>query len=149
VEASAVRVGAYRVAVLLPDAQGRPVSPGPGGQVSREHVNRAFLAVAWPEDPRAGHRAYAVNHTLLVAERVNEDGSLAGAEPPIAALPALVVLDAAAERPVVVSTLPAPWTIPMGRAQKRWMRNRLAEMGVPVPAGLAAEPEPKPKQAGR
>ncbi|MHC4469353.1 MAG: hypothetical protein ACYS99_00180 [Planctomycetota bacterium] len=132
-----VTVGPYRVAVLLPDEDGRPVSAGSGDRVDPEYAARAFLVLAWPERPHTGHRAYSVNQTLLLAEHTNADGAFSGASLPGVPYPRLAERDAETGRLSVAGAFPEPWTVPLERVQKRWLRNHLGARGVPVPEGLA------------
>jgi hypothetical protein len=129
------RVGTYRLAVLLPNADGIPVLPSSGNTVDPRASAVAFLAVAWPE--HVGHsalRAYAVNQNLIVREYRNDDGEISGSALPD--FPALTLLEPNARRFILTKFWPAGWETVLPELQLDHRRAALERLSLPVPVVL-------------
>jgi hypothetical protein len=137
-EGDSIRIGAYRLAVLLPDREGLPVPPSAVARVDPRAAALCFLAVAWPlRTGQGAYRAYAVNHELLVWEQRNEEAPLTGPEVP--RFPPLVLYEANTD-----NILPAPfWTVDWERllphGQAEFVRQQARELNLPLPAILAED----------
>jgi len=133
-EGDSVRIGAYRLAVLLPDRQGSPVPLSAADTVDPRAAAIAFVAVAWPVRTGEGaYRAYAVNQELLVWEQRNEEHPLTGPEVPRFPHQKLVFFEAN-----TANVLPAPfWTVDWERvlphAQASFVRKKAKELDFPLP----------------
>jgi len=115
----------YRVAVLLPGPDGRPLLRRDARRISPDLAAHAFLAIAWPvEAGRTGDRAYCVNQDLLVLEHPNEAGEYSGRAYPG---PPVERLASRKQGPVEIAPPPEGFDTALRREQEKDLAEKVPE----------------------
>lgn len=131
-EGDSIRIGAYRMTVLLPDHEGLPVPPSARASVDPRAAAQSFLAVAWPvETGKGAYRAYAVNHELLIWEQRNEKAPLTG--PEIPSFPPLVLYEANSNNIVLAPFWTVDWERVLPHGQAAVVRDEAKRLNLPLP----------------
>jgi hypothetical protein len=127
-----ITIGAFHLAVLLPDAEGFPVPPSAEASVDPRAAAESFLAVAWPvRMGQSAYRAYAVNHELLISEQRNEKNPLTG--PDLPSFPPLVLREPNTDRILLAPFWTIEWERVLPHAQAKFVRSEAERLGLPLP----------------
>ncbi len=131
-EADSIRIGSYRMAILLPNHEGFPVPLSAAASVDPKASARSFVAVAWPvRIGQSAYRAYAVNHELLVSEQRNEKNPLTGPQIPV--FPPLVLYEPNTDRILLTPFWTFDWERVLPHAQARLVRAEAKRLSLPLP----------------
>ena len=131
-EGDSIRIGAYHLAVFLPNHEGLPVPLSAVATVDPRAAAVSFLAVAWPVRTGQGaYRAYAVNQELLVWEQRNEQAPLTG--PEIPRFPRIVLHEANTGNILQAPFWTVDWERVLPHGQASFVRRKAKELNLPLP----------------